>query len=190
MIKAIIFDCFGVLASEELTPFREKYFGDNRQLFNRVTEMIRQTTAGALRYDEFIKTVAKLADISEQDTQNQIEGNRPNVALFAFIATVLKPSYKIGLLSNVARNRLSEMFSPVQLSLFSGIGLSYEMGVVKPEAKAYTMIADRMGVKPNECVFIDDQLKYCEGAMAIGMQAIRYRSLRQLEDDLKGLGID
>jgi FMN phosphatase YigB (HAD superfamily) len=149
--------------------------------------MVRQTTTGTLSYDEFLSRVAKLAGITPEKVRDHIEGNEPNTELFALIETELKPKYKIGLLSNVARNRLSELFTPVQLALFDALGLSYEMEVSKPDPLAYTTIAERLGVGASECIFVDDQPKYCEGAVRTGMKAVQYTSLEQLIRELKYL---
>lgn len=45
-------------------------------------------------------------------------------------------------------------------------------GVMKPDPRAYTLMVERMGVTPEECVFIDDQPVNLEGARSIGMQTV------------------
>lgn len=45
-------------------------------------------------------------------------------------------------------------------------------GVMKPDAAAYALICDRMGVAPSDCVFIDDQPINLVGAEAVGLTAI------------------
>lgn len=45
-------------------------------------------------------------------------------------------------------------------------------GVMKPDPRAYTLMAERMGVEPSECVFIDDQPGNIVGAAAVGMQCV------------------
>lgn len=187
MIKAIVFDCYGVLASEKLLPFREKYFGSRPQLAARVTELIGETTSGLLDYNDFIKVVSKLAGVSEQNVRQQIEGNSPNVPLFEFIETELKPAYKIGLLSNAGRNRLDEIFTREQLAVFDAVGLSYEIGASKPDSVTYTTIAERLQVEAEQCIFVDDQQKYCDGAAAVGMKAILYENLEAFKATLETL---
>jgi HAD superfamily hydrolase (TIGR01509 family) len=185
MVKAIVFDCFGVLASEMLTPFLEKYFGSDPKLLTEVPELVNQATSGVTSYDDFMKKVSTLAGISEQEAREQIEGSQPDIELFSFIEVRLKPSYKIGLLSNVGGNRLAEIFTHQQIGVFDAIGLSYEIGASKPDPIAYMAIADRLGVKAEECVFVDDQPKYCDGAMAVGMEAILYDSFNSFTAKLE-----
>ena len=48
--------------------------------------------------------------------------------------------------------------------------LSFEAGVAKPEPGIYLRALDALGVAPEESVFVDDQLAYCEGAGAVGVR--------------------
>lgn len=45
-------------------------------------------------------------------------------------------------------------------------------GVMKPDPAAYRLMADRLGVRPEECVFIDDQPANLAGARAVGMRTV------------------
>lgn len=184
MIKAIIFDCFGVLAINGWLHFKDKYFDDNRELLEQATEYNKRADAGLIPYEEFLETIAGLAKISPEETRKIIEDNPPNEKLFTFIASELRPKYKIGMLSNVASNRLSSMFSPEQLSMLDSTALSYEIGFVKPDLRAYQLIAQHLHVEPEECVFVDDQERYCAAAEDAGMQAIVYRDFEQCKQDL------
>ena len=180
MIKAIIFDCFGVLASDGWLPFRERYFGNTPRLLEQAISFNKAVDAGISTYDEFISQIATLAGISREQVRDEIENNIPDETLFAYISQDLKPHYKIGMLSNVADDWLDEIFTREQVQLFDAIALSYEIGSIKPELASYKTIAARLGVDASECIFIDDQPKYCEGAVEAGMQAIHYTSLPQL----------
>jgi HAD superfamily hydrolase (TIGR01509 family) len=61
---------------------------------------------------------------------------------------------------------------------------SAEIGYAKPEAQAYEITADKLGVELTECVFTDDRGEYCEGARGLGMQAILYENLEQFKAEL------
>jgi HAD superfamily hydrolase (TIGR01509 family) len=187
VIKAFVFDCFGVLASDGWLPFRDKYFGDKPELMQEVIQLNRQIDSGLSTFDDFIKRNAELAHISEKDCRAQIENNIPDERIFKLIQEKLKPKYKIGMLSNAAANWLDEIFLPEQVKLFDAIALSFEMGVIKPNPRAYEIIAERLGVETSECVFIDDQIRYCLGAEEIGMVAIEYKDFKSLEEKINQL---
>lgn len=187
MVKAIIFDCFGVLTSDGWLPFKRKYFGHDKNLENQATDLNKQVDSGHADYNEFLEKVAELAHVPAKEARRAIEDNVADEELFAYIRKELKPRYKLGLLSNAGDNWLDELFSPEQVALFDAAALSYETGVVKPGKQAYAVIAERLGVQPEECVFIDDQERYCTAAREFGMQAVWYRGFEQMKQDLEPL---
>lgn len=186
-IKAIIFDCFGVLTRDGWLPFREKYFSHDKDKHEQATESNHRVDAGLHAYPDFIKEVASLAGITPEQAHTEIENNPPNEALFAYIRDELKHEYKLGILSNAGENWLADMFQPWQLALFDRTLLSYEIGAIKPDPIMYETIAMRLGVSPEECAFIDDQARFCTGARDVGMKAITFVSTGQVTSDLERL---
>jgi len=56
--------------------------------------------------------------------------------------------------------------------LFDEVILSFEVGASKPSPEIYRIALARVGdPDPRRSVFVDDQLTYCEGAQAVGLQA-------------------
>lgn len=186
MAKAIIFDCFGVLATEAWLPFKAKYFGHDPALLERATNLGWQADRGVITYRDFIESIAELSGLTFAGTVDAIARNTPNEQLFRYISE-LKNDYKLGILSNVAGNYLVEIFTPEQLALFDIITLSYETGFIKPEREAFTLAAEQLGVTVAECVFVDDQERNVKGAKAAGMRAIRYDDVKSFRQQLPGL---
>jgi beta-phosphoglucomutase-like phosphatase (HAD superfamily) len=186
MIKAIIFDCFGVLTTDGWLPFKKRHFGDKPELHQQATDLNRQVDGGFISYDDFVAGVAGLAGVPLTEAKQDIENNVANEPLFNLIKT-LKPKYKIGFLSNAGSNWISTLFSPEQAAMFDAISVSSETGFVKPEEQAYLEVAEKLNVTPAECVFVDDQLRYCEAAKEVGMQAIEYRDFDQFQSELDTL---
>jgi epoxide hydrolase-like predicted phosphatase len=60
--------------------------------------------------------------------------------------------------------------------LYDQVVISGEIGARKPEPRIYLLTADRLGVAPQQCVFVDDLLQNVEGAKAAGMEGIVHRS--------------
>ncbi len=48
--------------------------------------------------------------------------------------------------------------------------LSFRAGVAKPDPGIYRKALEALGAGPEEAVFVDDQLAYCEGAQAVGIR--------------------
>lgn len=149
--------------------------------------MNRLVDTGLADYDTFIQDVAKLAGVSPERARKDIENNVANEELLEFIGKDLKPQYQIGLLSNAGADWLDALIGKRYKALFDAIALSYETGVLKPQAEAYEIIAERLGVELKQCVFIDDNESYCAAAREAGMQAIWYQDFEQFKADLKKL---
>jgi len=45
-------------------------------------------------------------------------------------------------------------------------------GILKPDARAYALCTQQLGLAPAECVFVDDQRRNVEGARSAGMLAL------------------
>jgi HAD superfamily hydrolase (TIGR01509 family) len=183
MIKAVIFDCFGVLVTEGWLGFKRKHFADDAQAARKATELLDQADAGLINHEDFIQQVSQLAGVTADEVHSALDVNIANQPLFSYIVG-LKPRYKIGFLSNAAANWLGELFTSQQLALFDVINLSFETGVSKPQAGAYQKIAQELGCQVSECVLVDDQVRHCEGAKSAGMRAILYQDFPQLKRDL------
>lgn len=189
VISAVIFDCFGVLASDGWLPFKARYFQDSPELNLQATLLNKAVDAGTASYNDFIHQVAQMAGLPEDVARHQIENNIPDEKLFTYIKE-LKQHYKIGLLSNAGDNWLGDIFTPEQVTLFDAAVFSYEVGTIKPDARMYETIAERLQVKLQECVFVDDQPRYVTGAQAVGMRAVLYADAEQFEQELPALLAD
>lgn len=184
-IKAVIFDCFGVLTTDGWLRFKDQHFRDEPDKMARATGLNHMVDSGLIAYQDFLEEVSEMADVSVDTLKNTLHTVVANDALFDFITTELKPNYKIGLLSNVAHNWISEMFRPEQAAVFDAVVLSHETGIIKPDLRAYTIAAGRLEVPEEACMFVDDQERNVTGAKEAGMQAFQYHSLEQALDEFK-----
>lgn len=185
MIKAIIFDCFGVLTTEGWEPFCQKYFKNKPDLMLKAHNLAKELNSGRMEYDEFITDVSELAGVSEQSARSTIDDNVTNQPLLEYLAQNLKPNYKIGILSNAGGDWLGEMLSPKQLALFDNVVLSYKTGFMKPQREIYELAARGVDAKLAECVFIDDREGYTVAAGKIGMKTVLYQNFEQCKDELE-----
>lgn len=186
MIKAIIFDCFGVLYRGSLTHMIQ-FVAPERQ--TEVLDANRSFDYGYISRDEYL---AILSDATGK-TIDQIETIRQarhvrNDELIQILQN-LKHTYKIGLLSNVGYDSLrGELFSDQEIeTFFDAMVLSSDVHIVKPNPDIYVLMATKLGVLPEECVMIDDLLVNINGAKEAGMPGITYASNRQLVAELTPL---
>jgi epoxide hydrolase-like predicted phosphatase len=189
MIKAIIFDCFGVLLGNAYKTHLLEVEQEDPERAKEIRAINHASDMGILTREETAEHISALFEMEPEEfleEQNQVEV--PNTALLDYIAS-LKKTYKTGLLSNVSgRERLSIRFTDGQLeSHFDTIVASGDEGYIKPQPEIYEIAATRLGVYPTECVFVDDIAEFCDGARAVGMQAIQFMSNQQCITDLNAL---
>lgn len=183
-ISAIIFDCFGVI----YTVASDEYYNKHEGLFNKdksfLDELNRQIDLGEISGDEFYKRledkIGVPADSIREDTHNLTMLNQE---MFALIEQ-LKSKYKIGLLSNAGDGEFYALERDGILDTFDAVIASYLLKIAKPDPRIYKKCADKLGVKPAECVFIDDNQINVEGAEKAGMIGIHYKNLEQLKAEL------
>jgi HAD superfamily hydrolase (TIGR01509 family) len=187
MIKAIIFDCFGVLAEDGWTPFKRKHISHDPKLVEEVARLGALTDKGVLSYEETIQTIARMLHVKDSELREAVDRKVPNEDLFELILNDLKPHYKIGLMSNANFDVINELFAIEQSALFDADVLSYETGLLKPDKKMFELIAQRLAVDMSECLFIDDQEKHCIAARSYGMKVFHYTSYEHFLQHMPGL---
>lgn len=184
MIKAIIFDCFGVLVEGSLGPMCDKYFPDRPDMHRKVLDLEARASRGELTYETFLGKCAEWSGADKEDIRAFLDDNPRNELLLEFIVRELKPSYKIGFLSNAADDWMEELFTENQIALFDDIILSFQHGISKPDTKIFELAADRLGVETTECLFVDDVERYIEGARQTGMKVIQYKNVDQAVEEI------
>jgi putative hydrolase of the HAD superfamily len=175
MIRAVVFDCFGVL-----------YRSSADELYDRCPEVARdelhdirlQRDRGIMSYREYLEAAALLLKIPTEEVRAITEqAHVRNQGLFDYIVSLDRSRYKVGMLSNIGDTTIGQLFSHDELDgFFDATVFSYEVGMVKPDPAIYQLMCQRLGCDPEESIMIDDIERNCEGARAIGMQAIVHQS--------------
>jgi len=95
-----------------------------------------------------------------------------------------KHGYKIVLLSNIEPSVADLGEKKGGFDCFSPVILSFEVGMRKPDERIYKLTLDKIGLKGEECVFIDNAEKNLEPAKKLGIHTIHFKNAKQLRKDL------
>jgi HAD superfamily hydrolase (TIGR01509 family) len=68
--------------------------------------------------------------------------------------------------------------------------LSCEVGLIKPDPAIFYLTAERVGVRPEEALLVDDREANIESARGTGMAGIRFQNLGQLRQELETMGFE
>lgn len=172
MIRALIFDCFGVLASGTWDAFCKRHFRDeDTAQWMLARDLNRASDGGYITQQEYHGELAMLTGLEPAQVVEELQrGIVINDELLRVIASY-RPEYKIGMLSNVGSNWMERNFSAAQRALFDVRVLSGDTGYVKPDQRAYEFVAKKLGFVPEECTFVDDLERNVQGAERAGMTA-------------------
>ena len=188
-----VFESFARFAREEGLP--EGAVADAFRNDPVPRELLFELELGRLDAGTFERRFAAAIGIAA-DRADGVAGRlfahtEPDEAMLAAVAAAKRAGVRTGLISNswgealvYDRDRFTE--------LFDGWVISHEVGLRKPDPAIYTMGAQRIGLAPEACVFVDDLGGNLKPAKAIGMATIRHPSaeetIPQLEE-LLGVGL-
>ena len=179
-LKGIAFDYWGLFspmdfpihwALEEHGLTRER-----RREKAEYLEAVSDHNLGKMSEKEYIAKCANIfgVDLDYHKSRIKFEKDRLNHSLIQIVKK-LRTKYKIGLLSNNSDAYTREyLFKPKLDKLFDVMVLSHLEGMRKPEPEIYLLLAKRMGLKPSEILYLDDQPSRLSPAGELGFKILLY----------------
>ena len=84
----------------------------------------------------------------------------------------LKKKYKLAVINNGNSIALKYWKEKFDFSIFDLFTNSAEVGIKKPNPNIFLLTCRKLGVDPNECLFMDDSLENIESARKLGMKTL------------------
>ena len=170
MIRAIIFDCFGVLVHGSLDHLRSLAPPEH---LTELNDLSHHSDYGYVTQAEYLQRVGELLGRSAAEIADIINSQYVRNEEMISLAHSLRGEYKTALLSNVGRGVIDRLFSAEELSaLFDVVILSSEVGMVKPNPDIYELAARHLELTPDHCLMVDDLEANIAGAQAVGMTGV------------------
>ena len=194
-MKGLLIDFGGVLTTNVFDSFKAFCRAEGlpedsvKNMFRERGEglaLLRRLEKGELTAAEFSAQFAPLLGVSDENLVERLFGGvRPDEAMLEAVRRSRRAGVRTGLISNSWGDGLA--YDPALLEeLFDAVVISGDVGLHKPQPEIFHLGAERIGVAPAECVFVDDLRENCVGAEAVGMTAILHRgaetTLAQLEE--------
>jgi len=182
MIRNIVFDWGGVLSPTD-TPIAANALADKYRLDTDelLLEMSRLEPIYSREADDkgFFDELNKKYQVPSEDVELAICSVKPNEVLG--YAKELSKVYPVFLLSDQMRFKGEYIKSHFDISFFTRMVFSYEIGHIKKDANAFKEFLERTGIAAKESVFIDDRNKNIENAKQCGFATIRFTDLSSLK---------
>jgi epoxide hydrolase-like predicted phosphatase len=188
-IRAVIFDLFDVLIYARNLTERNAYEtrlglpenGLEQAMFR--SPQFREAVAGRVCETELWRDVAFQIGVDSNEwptlAATFYSAIVLNLELVTFLRT-LRSRYKTAILSNTpyyVRTLVSKRFC-LDHEVDTVI-ISSEERVMKPQPEIFGIAASRLGIQPQEAIFVDDELRFVEAAQSLGMIGIQFKDTKQ-----------
>lgn len=200
MIRGIVFDFGGVISAPKL----DEFFAQVEQLTGWTREMVWD---GWMRHraglDKDFVTVEELYRLIAADFGHDLPVERlreigrldyeawapPNPETYVWAQELKAAGYKIGILTNMPTEFIpwfDRCAAPFR-ALADAEVISGEEHLVKPDPEIYDIMAQRMGLPPEQLLFFDDSAKNVEAAIAYGWHAHQFTTVQDAREALSQL---
>jgi epoxide hydrolase-like predicted phosphatase len=180
----LILDYGGVLTTDVFASFRAFCDAEGlppdtvRDRFRsdpRARDLLAALETGELDAAEFEPRFAALLEVeSERLIARLFGGMAPDDAMLGGVRALRAAGTPTALLSNSWGDALA--YDPALLEeLFDAWVISSEVGLRKPDPAVYELAAQRLGVPPHACVFVDDLPGNLKPAQELGMATVLHR---------------
>ena len=190
MIKAVIFDYDGTLVDN--MHFHFESFSKALAGLKKIEERDIFLLEGGKLFPITSALVSGL-NLTEHEIQNiidrkheiyekSVKGLRIRPEALKLIRKLMRLKYRIGLATGSPRSILEMNVTPEDFSLFDHVTTGDETDKPKPDPEPYLKCAAGLGVKPEECIAIDNAPLGVESAKSAGMICIALTSTVGKED--------
>lgn len=198
--KSVSFDLGGVVVDSAVPKFfryAEAELKVTHEQFSQAFETHRdELERGTVTPEEFWKRMCKSLGVEfhhDPDlhlwTEHFIEDSPIRTEVLDLADRLRENGYKVGMLSNTTVQHVAINTNRHIFEHFDPALMSNEIHAIKPEAKAYQILADKLGLKTEEIIFVDDLEENVAGANATGMHGIKYSGYAPLVKELRALGV-
>ena len=197
MIRAIIFD-FGLVISRprptDTVAAYEKDLGLTRGSIHQImfdSPAWREALLGRLTMQAFWNVIGPSLGLGTPQAidafRRRYYADESANPLVLEIIQRLFGHYRLAILSNHPPGLNQWLIDWKIRDFFDAVYCSGDEGRVKPDPAVYRITLDRLGVQPQEAIFIDDTADHVTAAQALNIHGIIFQHARQLAGELDSL---
>jgi epoxide hydrolase-like predicted phosphatase len=194
-IRAVIFDLGGVLVRTADFGPRESLAKLYGMTLDELMDLVfdheagRRAQLGEVTIEQQWEHVRQTLGLSENELKSfQKTFWSRDFLDYELVNTLrsLRSTHRTALLSNAFSDLRQVVTERMKFAdAFDEMIISSEVHLVKPDPRIYHLALEKLGVQPEQAVFVDDMLRNVEGAQAVGMLGIQYKNTPQVLADLR-----
>src|SRR4030042_1337984 len=112
----------------------------------------------------------------------------PRADVFSMVSSLHDNGHRTAILSNTEEPAM-RFFQELEYDMFDVLVFSCAEGTRKPERKIYELTLDRLGLMPEQTVFIDDKQEFINAAEQLRINTILFKDIKQVKTELALLGV-
>jgi epoxide hydrolase-like predicted phosphatase len=193
--RGLLVDWGGVLTSDVFASFRAfcelegleadtvgRRFREDRDC----RELLISLETGAVEEEQFEPRFATLLGVDAPGLIDRLfAGSAPDEQMLDAVRRARAAGVRTGLVSNSWGTRRYPR--ALLADLFDGVVISGEVGIRKPAPEIYRLGAERVGLEPEACVFVDDLPFNLSPAAELGMATVHHRATEETIAQLERL---
>lgn len=174
------FDRFCAVEGLERGAVLELFRSDGEAL-----ALLRALERGAMADAVFERDFGEMLGVEPEGLIERLFGGlAPEPTMIEAVCAARATGIRTGLITN---SWGMGVYDRAPLEIFDATVISGDVGLHKPQAEIYELGAERIGVEPQACVFVDDLQENVAGAAAVGMTAILHREPATTVAELENL---
>jgi glucose-1-phosphatase len=192
LVQAVIFDLGGVILRTD-DPTSRTQLAESLGLSRWQLEEIVFGNPVALKAEEGLATleevwaeITRRLNLSDEAAlkidQGFFGGDEVDFRLVNILRRLKAAGFKTALLSNTWHRNLERyIFQLLKFpeDTFDAVISSAYYGAAKPKTEIYKIAVEALSVRPQEAVFVDDNARNIEGALAAGLNVITFKTYEQ-----------
>lgn len=176
MIRAVMFDYYGVISQDPLQGWRIEHQLSDEQ-WQQVQDICHQSDAGQLELNDFYRQLARISGQIPGQIESQLgDFILLNHDLLEIIKHLRHRGLLTGVISNSGPTLRQTMHLNASMPLFDHLILSSEVGLLKPDPQFFISAVTSMKLEPYQVAFFDDRQKNIDGARQAGLVADQFIS--------------
>lgn len=186
MIKAILFDWHGVLDETLLAGLLDQLSEESKikvpEIRERLGKITRDYVLGNITGENFWSNVKEKLNVSHSQVkkvQNYINTIIYVKPLWKFLSK-LKEKYTLGILSDATMEKVEVIRKEVDLSPFTVTFFSAEEHLDKAMPEFFDLAINKLEIKREEALFVDDSQKNIDFAGSLGLQTHLFKGTEGL----------
>jgi putative hydrolase of the HAD superfamily len=183
--KGLLLDFGGVLTSDFFGSLDDycQQLGLPRGRFRAVVTddpagraLYHHLERGEISQSTFERDLAALLGVAPDGlVAGLLAGLRPDPKMIEAAAEARKAGTRVGVITNSWGMEPYDPYEGYQLNeCYDALVVSSEVGIRKPDAAIYRLAADKLGIAPSRCVFVDDVAANLPPAAKLGMATIHH----------------